>query len=482
MIRDPATEASRGSAVDLHDVEVGEVLDGFHVDAFLHEGGMATLYRVSHPEHEEPLVMKVPKLGPASPPESYASFETEQRILSKIHGPHFPRLIAVGDMTHCPYLVMEYIEGHDLQDAEERAPLSPKALCAVAVPLCRAIHELHRRNAIHLDLKPSNVLNRPDGRAVLIDFGIAHHASIPDMIDAGFDRGPGTLAYLAPEQIRGVRGESRSDIYALGVILYRLATGGDPFGDVTALSLKRRLYEAPAAPRSHNPAVPPWLQEIILRCLETCPTNRYATAKEVAHWLLHPDGVHLTERARRTERAHWLSRLRQRMGRWRARPAEIADLPPYERVASAPHVLVALDLGHASEELKQALRNAVRKFARNEKGSYFTFLSVVVAADFPREEDVLQLQHSPYAQRQVDMRNWLQPLRLARSRVNFQVLKGNDAAAAIVDYARSHVVDHIIVAARASSALRRFLGAVSSKVVAEAPCSVTVVRSRRDAG
>jgi len=80
------------------------------------------------------------------------------------------------------------------------------------------------------------------------------------------------------------------------------------------------------------------------------------------------------------------------------------------------------------------------------------------------------------------MRNWVQPLRLARSRVNFQVLKGSDPGAVIVDYARRHVVDHIVIAARASSALRRILGGVSSKVVAEAPCSVTVVRSRRDAG
>lgn len=459
----------------LHQVRAGETVDGFAVGKLLHEGGMAYLYRVTRRGTPAPMLMKVPKIGPDAPAAALPALENELRVLQRVHGPHVPRLFGHGDLRTTPYLVMEYIEGDRFAHAETRAPLPVDEIATLGAALCKAVHVLHHQNVIHLDLNPRNVRNRADGTAVLIDFGIAHHASLPDLIDAAFGEAAGTAAFVAPEQVRELRSESRSDIFAIGVILYQFATGHYPFGRANLLSLKRRLFEPPLPPRAHRPDLPPWLQEVILRCLEIRPEQRYTTAKEAAHALTHPDSVHLSARAHRTRPADWLTRLRLR---WRSL-YEVFDesdpVRPFERLSHAPHVLVALDLPHASEPLKQALRTAVRKFARNEPHSYFTCLNVVRAAS-PSSMRPKEPIASP-AERIAEMRNWAQPLHLPPGRISFHVTDGSPAEI-ISDYAHHHVLDHIIVGARGSSAMRRILGSVSARVVAEAPCSVTVVRPR----
>jgi len=459
----------------LHEVHSGDTVDEFKVGKLLHEGGMARLYQVTRPGIRTPMVIKVPRLGPNAPIAALPALENELRVLQRLHGPHVPTLFGHGDLRTKPYLVMEYIEGDRLAQAASRAPLPVEEIATLGAALCKAVHVLHHQNVIHLDLNPRNVRNRVDGTAVLIDFGIAHHASLPDLIDAAFGEAAGTAAFVSPEQVRELRSESRSDIYAIGGILYLLATGHYPFGRANLLSVKRRLFEPPLPPRVHRPDLPPWLQEVILRCLEIRPEHRYPTAKQVAHALTHPDSVHLSARAHLTRPADRLTRLRL----WWRSLYEVFDetepVRPFERVTRAPHVLVALDLPLASEPLKQALRTAVRKFARNEAHSYFTCLSVVRAT---AASALRAAQAGPSAaERIAEMRNWAQPLHLAPGRISFHVTDGN-AADVISDYAHHHVLDHIIIGARGSSALSRILGSVAARVVAEAPCSVTVVRPR----
>ena len=228
---------------------------------------MARLYRVTHPRSRGSLVMKVPKLGPGSPLSATAAFENERQILTRLHGPHVPRLVAVGDPQRRPYLVMEYIEGDTLARASARAPLPVEQVRDLGARLCRAVHDLHRQSVIHLDLNPGNVRDRANGEMVLVDFGVAHHAALPDYLDSAFGEEEGTTPYIAPEQVRHVRTEPRSDLYAIGAILYYLATGQYPHGRPNLLSLKKRLFEPAPPPRLVNPEIPPWLQEIILRCL-----------------------------------------------------------------------------------------------------------------------------------------------------------------------------------------------------------------------
>lgn len=460
------------NTLQLYQIRPGDVVDGFLVGELVAQGGMARLYRCTHPEHALPLLIKVPRLETGAPRSAFAAFENELRILERLGIPCVPQFVAAGDLFSAPYFVMEYVEGEDFARAAREAPIEIERLCDLGARLARAVHELHRHNVIHLDLNPSNVRNRADGGIVLIDFGMAHHARMPDLMDAAFGEEEGTTAFISPEQVKHVRTNLRSDVYAIGAMLYQLATGQYPFGRPNLLSLHKRLHEMPPPPRCHRPDLPTWLQEILLRCLETHPRDRYATARQVAYALAHPKSVQVTRRANLDRPESWAGRAR----RWIGSLAQTFDDEPgipIERLAAAPHVLVALDLGHASDGLRAALRQAVRKFARSEPHCYFTVLTVV-----PRGEDDRQEQQG--GARLVEMNHWAQPLKLDEARVFYQALPGDDPAAAIVEYARHHQVDHVIMGARASSAARRYLGSVSAKVVAEAPCTVTVVRSRRD--
>ena len=241
--------------------QVGSEIDGFRLLEKIHEGGMAVIYRVSKAGVELPLIMKIPKLGFGNHPACYVGFEVEQMIMEKLSGPHVPMFFAKGDMAEQPYLVMEYIAGPSLHDYLERSAASIGQIVQWGKALADALHDLHRQNVVHLDLKPANVLFRPDGTAVIIDFGLAHHAHLPDLIEEDFHKPVGTSAYISPEQILSIRCDPRSDLFALGVILYQLACSHLPFGNPVSISgFRRRLYLDPTPPRAINPTVPPWLQ------------------------------------------------------------------------------------------------------------------------------------------------------------------------------------------------------------------------------
>lgn len=445
----------------------GERLDGFRIEKLLAEGGMARVYRVRHARHRRPLVMKVPRIEQGAPPSALGAHENELRLLERLHGEHVPRLIAHGDLETQPYLVMDYFERAPLQEALRAGPLAVGRIAELMIPVCRAVHDLHCQNVIHLDLSPSNIRARANGEIVLIDFGIAHHAALPDLIDSAFGEAEGTTPYIAPEQIKHVRHDSRSDIYALGAILYRLATGEYPFGRPNQLSLSKRLVQPPLPPRAHRPELPPWLQEVILRCLAIRPERRFATARQLAYALAHPDSVVLTHRSRQLRPAGGWTRLRLW---WRSLYLAFDEgepVIPHERLSTTPHILVALDLGHSSDALQQVLRTTVRRLAQADPHGYFTFITVVPPGQSGADA-VMALHH------------WAHPLRLSRERAAFHALPGRDPAAVIVQYAHVHRVDQIVIGARASSAWRRLLGSVSARVVAEAACTVSVVRSRHD--
>jgi len=466
---------------DLQEVGLHDSVDGFQLEEVISERPFNTLYRVTHPEHDLPMIMKVPRLSASIPASAFTAFETEVRILSRLHGAYTPNVIASGDLSSCPYLVLEYIEGDRLQEAVRQAPLNTESIVEVMAPVCKAVHELHRHNVIHLDLKPGNIRNRASGRAVVLDFGTAHHAYMPDMYANPRKQAPRSFAYVAPEQLQGIRNDSRSDIFALGVILYQLATGKLPFGKGDHISVSKRLYLLPSPPRAINAAIPPWLQEVILKCLERQPQERYTTAKQLAYALVHPHMVPLTERAQRLRNPG----ITQQFRAWlKARYARYtpSSQHPHERISRVPHALVALDLDHTPEDLKLAMYNAIRRLAQSERLSFFTILTVVKENELAGKvdfSDLLKREQPRYMRRHMELRQWMKPLRLASNRINYQVLEG-DPADEIIAYARYHVVDNIVIGTISRSRLARFMGSVSSRVVAEAPCTVTVVRSRRD--
>src|SRR6185295_2788132 len=158
--------------------------------------------------------------------------------------------------------------GERLDDWLHRAPMPAEEVARIGSAIALALHDVHRQEVVHLDLKPTNVLFRANGEAVLIDFGLARHGHYPDLLAEELRVPLGNWVYMAPEQIAGVRCDARSDLYALGGMLYEFATGQLPFGrPATVAALRGRLYRDPVPPRALVPAIPEWLQEIVLRCL-----------------------------------------------------------------------------------------------------------------------------------------------------------------------------------------------------------------------
>ena len=462
--------------MDVQRLAAGQVIDGFTLERPLDPGGMASFWRVTRPGTDTPLLMKVPLMRRGEDPITIVGFEVEQMILARLSGPHVPRFVAAGDFEK-PYIVMEFVAGRSVRALLDKAPLPPEEVAGVGAKIAFALHDLHRQHVIHLDLKPSNVILREDGEAVLIDVGLSRHDQLPDLVAEEFDDPVGTGPYVAPEQVLRERGDPRSDIFALGVMLYFLATGERPFGEPQrAAEWRRRLWRDPVPPRRLNAKVPPWLQEIILRCLAVDPAERYATAAQLAFDLQHPDQVPLTARAERRERDGPVVVLLRRLRapkRASRRRRTVSGL-----LANAPIIMVALDLAPEAESLREGLAVAVQRVLAAVPGARLACLNVLKTSRLAIDPEVDAQGRNLHLQRLVALRHWARGLPAAGERITYHVIEAVDPAAALIEYARNSRVDHIVMGARGASPLRRLLGSVSAKVVAEAPCTVTVVRTR----
>ena len=167
-------------------------------------------------------------------------FEVEQMIMPRLTGPHVPRVMGEGDFSQMAYIVTEKIPGGSLWQHFKRAPLAIDELIEMTARMAQAVHDLHRQHVIHLDLKPENFLQRPTGEMVLVDFGLSRHDQLPDLLAEEFTIPMGTFPYIAPEQYLRQRGDLRSDLYALGMILFRHLTGIFPLAASSPTSTRSR--------------------------------------------------------------------------------------------------------------------------------------------------------------------------------------------------------------------------------------------------
>jgi len=461
-------------------LQPGMLIDGFRLDERIHQGSMATIWRVARPDGSQPLVMKIPLVSAEDDPAAIVGFEVEQMILPILLGPHVPRFVASSDFSEQPYIVMELLPGHSLRDRLGDAPLRAEEVAAIGTQVALALHDLHGQQVIHFDLKPSNVMFRESGEAVLVDFGLARHDKLPDLLAEQFRVPMGTGPYISPEQVRGVRNDPRSDLFALGVVLYHFATATRPFGTPTTIrGLRRRLYRDPVPPCASCPSCPPWLQEIILRCLEVDPRQRYETAAQLAFDLQNPEQLRLTDRAQRRARDGAFTVARRWFRTLGAEPDSRQSAS--KQLSNAPIVVVAVDLTQASDALAAALLLTARSVLEAQPRARLACITVLktsrIALDFNVDDEGRNLR----VMRLVELKHWARPLGMSEGKITHHVLEGPDPAGTIVEFAKSNRVDHIVIGARGSSALRRYLGSVSSQVVAEAPCNVTVVRTRERA-
>jgi len=250
-------------------------------------------------------------------PTEQKQFLREAQIVSQLSHPSIINLYDVGiEEGSVAYLVMEYVSGRTLQQALSESPIPFPRACSWAADLAGALHRAHRAGIIHGDVKPANILVTDDGNVKLGDFGIARLSTQV----SGSGRLMGTPAYLSPEQIHGEAQNTRSDLFSLGIVLYQMVTGVPPFEGSSVSAVCAQILSAePIPPSQRNPALPPGIDHVILRCLAKIPADRYPSAEALAA-SLYPFARQLPP-LETTAPAHAKSK-----GSWLARPMQPSDL------------------------------------------------------------------------------------------------------------------------------------------------------------
>jgi serine/threonine protein kinase len=313
-------------------LEPGDQLDHYHVDALAMRTSMTTIYRGTDLRTGHAVAIKIPHFELECDPVFFSRFQREAEIGRKLDHPNVAKVVSNGDMSRV-CIVMEWAEGKVLRYIlAEEGKLPPERAARIAIGVCEALEYIHGQGIVHRDLKPENIMVGAEDHIKLIDFGIAASAGARRLTFSRFSSTLGTPDYISPEQVKGKRGDPRSDVYALGVMLYEMLTGKMPFeGPNPFVIMNSRLLNQPIPPREANPEVSPEMQEIIYRALERDPAKRYASAREFAADLRHPEKVAVADRI---EQRDWKER----------RSPERRRFFSYAMIAMIPFVIVVLFL------------------------------------------------------------------------------------------------------------------------------------------
>jgi serine/threonine-protein kinase len=292
----------------------GDLLDHYRIEKLVARSGMASIFRATDTENGRSVAIKVPHPEMEADPLLFDRFKREQEIGEKLDHPGVMKVFKDAHRSRI-YMAMEWVDGEllrNLMSAQRKFPHERAA--RLAARICEALDYIHSHGVVHRDMKPENIMVDPDDRIKLIDFGIAANEGSRRLTFAKLSNVMGTPDYISPEQVKGKRGDGRSDIYAVGVMLYEMLTGKVPFtGDNPLLIMNDRLINSPVPPREVDPSISPELQEIIYRALEREPRNRYPTAREFARDLEHQEQVGVAERPELQEwkkrKSHWPKRV-----------------------------------------------------------------------------------------------------------------------------------------------------------------------------
>jgi serine/threonine protein kinase len=277
-------------------IQPGTELDGFKIKKVIGHGAFSDVYLVEDP-HGREVVLKLPHDTIIGDTQTFDRFRREMEIAKKLDHPGIQRSYDLGAHRSRPYLVMEYVEGETLRDLLNRERKLPVTRAIdFAEQLAEAMAYAHAQGVYHRDLKPENILITPDGRLVVTDFGIALLSGARRLTWRWLTSPVGTPDYMAPEQIQGKRGDARTDVYAMGIMLYEMLTGHVPWEGDNPLAVMQQHLTAPVPDlRSSNPDVPPPLEAIVRKSLRKDPDERYQDAGELLQDLRHWQDLDLSQ-------------------------------------------------------------------------------------------------------------------------------------------------------------------------------------------
>ncbi|MGB6723712.1 MAG: serine/threonine-protein kinase [Terracidiphilus sp.] len=277
-------------------LEAGTQVDFYRIDAPVARSGMASIFRATDTRDNRVVALKIPHPDMEADPILFDRFEREAGIGEKLNHPKVMRVYG-GEKRTRVYMVMEWCEGRLLRKILEDGRIPQERAIRIALGVLEGLEYIHANGVVHRDLKPENIMVDDQDNVKLIDFGIAGDSSARRLTYANFTATLGTPNYISPEQVKGKRGDGRSDIYSMGVILYEMLTGKLPFSGPTPMAaMNDRLLNHPLPPRVADPSISPQLQEVLYRALERDPRNRYATASEFERDLEHLDQVGVEDR------------------------------------------------------------------------------------------------------------------------------------------------------------------------------------------